>query len=575
MSSPTKPPPLKPPRIPRTVSVPIDPVTIESNSTITTQQQQQQAARINLTNALKKAKAREQTLSTVTRDSNSSSESNGESPINRTNKSDSKITLKSNDIISSNNEERHRIASSSEQKKSPILPRFNGSSIPLKPKPPPSLNKPSQDTINDQDSSDDETFALPESSSLTNTTHKRPLLPPAKPRSTTVPAPSFNKNLIPLQKNTNRSVSTENSPPSKFKPLPRSKSHDNRVIAPEEIVKMTVDISELENSAFEDETNIVHNNLETNTIPISPSSVSSGIPDDSENPSPNFTESRDTTPSCIITSEKDECIDTIDHRSPSPNIVKEETDGGQISRPAPPPQKQPKKISGANQRRVVLKDSTSWITKKNNHPSPPSSPKSLLTPTVPPVKKTSNPHRPYRSIAILPDKLSSNGSSDLLQDTSKPLIGPSGQYYPPAIRSRTPDCQERTKVSDLSMRKTQSNERLLAIQRDDDDEFNKKNDIPKRYKITRRSSSFSGNQKIRPASMMDQVNIVLLILHVIHESKLFLWNTDNYYCFTVFFSFCSQKHRKEKESFSTSSTLNRSMTESAKDALVKEVCRLS
>ncbi len=517
MSSPTKSPPLKPPRIQRTVSVPTDPSSVSSSPETIRIQEQQCAAKMNIMNALNKAKARERSLSKLTSDGNSSNESNGGSPP-ITIKTDPTTTIES--IITEDNS-----ASPYQQKKNPIIPHSNGSSfVPVKPKPPPSYNKPLQEN---QDISDDETCALPiePSSPSPLTPPKRPLLPPSKPRATTSPTSSSdNSTPSPLQKHTRRSVSIDTpSPPNRLKPLPipKSKSHDkivDCVIGPEEIVKMTVDMSEeSEENTFEEEASIVNNNIETNTIPVSPSSISSGpVPDDNnaDNPSPNMTESNrvdGTTSSCII--ERDE---VCTNRSLSPNDnVSEETDGGQITCPVQQPQK-PKKTLGSNQRRVVLKDSSSWIKKKNNDPSPTNSlPPSIATPptvtppivppsTVTPSKTTSNPHRPYRSIAILPDKPPSFSATVLLQDTSKPLIGPNGQYYPPAMRSRTPDCLDSTRVSDLAMRKTQSNEKLLVIQKDDE-EFNRKNDVPKRFKKTRRSSSFNGEQKIRPVSMMDHI----------------------------------------------------------------------
>ena len=542
-SSPNKPPPSKPPRLRKTVSVPYE--TSDSSSTTP---QQQQVARLNLISALKRAGAQaqcqpqshlsqpephvqqyeseSQPFQSESQLSQSSSDSHSSSTANVTIDS-SGMTMEQLPPVNNNNDilpdnERDIILPSSEPKKIPLLPPTISTNIPAKPKPPPSSHKPTQKTV-DSESSDDDTFILHDSTAakVSPSNTKKPLLPPNKPRAISSPATVTKHTPSPPQKRLHRSESSDESPPNRFKPLqmPRTKSHDEHVIAPEEFVKVPIDISGCDNNQEDDGVGRRNSNtIETNMIPISPSSTSSGIPEDSviENPSPNFSESRDTTPSCIVTNERGDPV----MGSPSPNDdVKEDTDGGAVSRPIPQ-KEQLKKPRHVNQPKIIRKNDTSWIKRKTDESSPPTSPSILPAPPpsilpAPPPQSTSkslskkSSSSPYRSIAILPDKPQSFSSSDLLLDTSKPKIGPSGQYYPPAVRLKTPEPQEQNRTSDLALRKTQSNERIFTVQKEktDDEEFKKKNDVPSRFKKTRRSSSFSGDKKnhVRPVSMMSDV----------------------------------------------------------------------
>lgn len=372
---------------------------------------------------------------------------------------------------------------------------------------------------------------------------KQPLLPPAAPpthktRTVSQPGPitsTSTNRLSPIPTQKRRSESSDDRTPSLSKPgsiLPRTKSHDDHVIAPEDAMRIPmVDIrSSIGSDPFEEDSGTVHGNI----IPVSPTSTSSGIPDDPlpEDNSPVFGGNKES----ISVPEPCSTGTTSDNHKGEgmfqvPTIT-EDTDGEKAtSQPVKARNDKPINKAGKGTRsKTSLKDDTSWIKSKKEDSTPPTSPTAQAMPTAQatptPAPTTSSATTssnkktitPYRSISILPDKPATISPTELLQNTSKPLIGPSGQYYPPAVRTKTPDSQAQStgvSSSSIGMRKVKSNERVLSTKMEDkvvspsndEEAFKQKNNIPKRFKMTRRSNSFTGDKKIRPVSMMDDVVI--------------------------------------------------------------------
>lgn len=408
-------------------------------------------------------------------------------------------------------------------------PKGSRPTLPQKPNPPPVCVKPPTEQENTKPKTPPQQT-------------KKPLLPPVDPpmyknRTISQPAPptSSSNHLSPsptTQKKRfmNRSESSDDRSPTKSKP--RAKSHDDHVIAPEDIPKVpvVVDIgSSVSSDPFEEEedSGVTHGNI---ILPVSPTSTTSDAPDESipGDVSPVFMEGKDSEPPPVGTVETSK-----PHVETSVPVEKdEETDGGKVKpTSAAVTSSKPrvtKPAAGKGTRsKTSLKDDTSWIKSKKDDTTTPTAPTAQATPisatpttTATNTTSTSSNKKkvtPYRSIAILPDKPSSISASELLQDTSKPLIGPSGQYYPPAVRTRTPEPQtHQNTTSGLGMRKVKSNDKVLSTtvegkgtttttpSSNDDELFKQKNDIPKRFKMTRRSSSFT-DKKTRPVSMMDDV----------------------------------------------------------------------
>ena len=543
MSSPIKNPPLKPPRIRKTVSVPYD-VTPEPSP-----QDRHHVAKVNLISALKRADARER------------------SSANSDNCSKSHDTL--NEIGSTNvesHDEPTTVDNDVQPSKSPNLPHNDTVptiiGVPAKPSPPLSSTKPtSVSTLSQEscDDDDDDAFDLQSSDATSKSSpqenNKRPLLPPNKSRATTFPSklsPS------PKQKRTHRSESTDDSPSRRpmpppiprtkshgehvigsdvvakqpvvpqsspqtkshdehvigsdvvakqpIIPPPQAKSHDKHVIAPEDVRQLPVDITKPEGNSFDqEEVNDGMNNVETNTIPVSPTSTSSGgITENTVmySTSPTLSDRQDNN----VTSDSDISNTRV---SPSNETANDCTDGGIPSRPVTTTHKK----QTHKKPTVMRKNDSSWIKQKNQDDttSVPNPTPLVTTPSVAPSTTPPKKIAPYRSITILPDKKPVFSSSSLLNDTSKPVVGPSGQYYPPAVRTKTPEPRDLTRVDNLVLRKTHSNDRVLVVNKGEkeEEERGKASEMsgkkPRRFMKTRRSSSFNGENKLRPVSMMDSV----------------------------------------------------------------------
>ena len=405
-------------------------------------------------------------------------------------------------------------------RKYPMLPPNRVSStVPIKPRSPSRLPSQKEDEIEDVFSeSPSKPLPLPRTKSPTCTSpSKKPLLPPTKSinqssliSSKPIPPPK------PFSMHGSEEYRTQSesqdfpSTSQKPIPLPRKKVLENHIISPEEshnplIVDNGIHSNNTNTLIDEEEAGLeMEHNVNSNLIPVSPSSISSGIPEDSPDIlSPNFSESRGTTPSCILTN--DSTHEEVD--STLSTDTQDEIDGGMCKNSRPPEiqkhtcKETPKKPQASwNQPKIVLKDSNFWIQKSRGD-TPPTSPKDNSG--CPSPSTFTKIPQPYRSNAILPEKRSTVMNS-LLDDLSKPVIGPSGQYFPPAVRSITPDPRDHLTVS-MPIRKTHSNERILVANKEEN--FMPGDNIPSRYKKTRRSRSFN-EQKLRPISMMDNIHVV-------------------------------------------------------------------
>ena len=514
-NSPGKPAPSKPPRVKKTVSVPYDvsytditkspphkqDTPPKSSSSFSSSNIQKPSAAAKVIMALKMASEREK-ANLGTRSSVGVQGSTSSVPQDSIDTADRDTVP-----VSDNIGERNTTSTPSETKKTPLLPP--SIAIPSKPKPPPVSGNTIKEELGRTEVSDDNDDAFEQPSPSPKQVYRSPksrnqLLLPDKARAVSLVIPNDNHTPSPPHKRTCRSESHDVPPPisssKKPLPLPRTKSHDPHVIAPEDPSNPPLDISSSDSTVSEEDAGLglVQCSIEPKAIPISPSSTSSGIPEDPtiENPSPYSTESRGTTPSGLTSSEI--FADDVKTDSQlSSNPMTEETDGRVVAKPFGRPR--PKKPA---QRRVLLKEETSWIKKGNDEPSPPPSPSkpplhsSISTSDTKP--SMSKPARPYRSVAILPDKQVS--TSSLLKDTSKPVVGPSGIYYPPAVKEKSPDPLEQVKGSELSLRKTQSNELINVVNKKEDIASEENQKIPKRFK---RSSSFNGEKKLRPVSLMN------------------------------------------------------------------------
>ena len=335
---------------------------------------------------------------------------------------------------------------------------------------------------------------------------KKPLLPPGKNL--------LSKPHPPLQKSLNRTASSETScaPPKRGLKLARHQSHDGHMmVAPEEKSRPVL----YNDQQFEtDPTEECCLPLVTTVVPISPSSVSSGIPEDEhELVSPNFANdnSRRTTPSCITYSEpvSDETMD----RGGVSALPRDETDSGNAQKLTPPKASSKSPRPGINQPKVKVKNDNSWIQKRqrdeekeeeielSNSPShkPLSSSKSSPMHSAA-LSASASPPIPYRSHAILNSSLADKRLSTtefLMKEKFKPMIGLSGEYYPPAVRSITP---EPSHIIDKELTPPSSgsgsNGSKLSVPK-----------VPMRYQKERRSNSFTGSLdgKLRPVSMIDDV----------------------------------------------------------------------
>ena len=329
-------------------------------------------------------------------------------------------------------------------------------------------------------------------SGQTTPTTKIPILPPGKSTFKTLPKrpdpPS--KTLSRTKSEDSTLTQTASNSYQKPLPLPPQKSHKNVKISPEENPKPVSNV--INTNLQEDVIEHLSNHHESTQIPVSPSSVSSGVPEDEGEV---FScDSRQTTPSCITFSES--IFNELENR---PETANDETDGGQ-----PPQQanKQPRPPIpprvGQNQPKLKLKGDDSWIQRKQL--SPPASPNQFLTSSTPAISS-----QPYRSHHIL-NVPENKQRHDILANKSKAMIGSSGVYYPPAVRSMTPEPLNNVERDDSSEDAAEEKDKFSVPE------------VPHRYKKTRRSNSFGGTsgQKVRPTSMIEDV--VSLICPFIYPS---------------------------------------------------------
>ena len=212
--------------------------------------------------------------------------------------------------------------------------------------------------------------------------------------------------------------------------------------------------------------------------------------------------SAQTTPT-IFTSAEPVTNETMDRGNESASF--DETDSpkiGKNKKPSPAsttpakPHPPPRPVTGINQPKTKVKGDDWWIQRRQQDPDSPIEllpPKRDLTPrsSPSPEKKalTGSLSVPYRSHAILSGGAQRQSSTEiLLKDKSKPMIGPLGQYYPPAVRSITPEPFNSMQEEEEDVGKEASNPK-----------------VPKRFEKYRRSNSFNGNadKKLRPVSMME------------------------------------------------------------------------
>lgn len=322
--------------------------------------------------------------------------------------------------------------------------------------------------------------SLPTSPSGQSTpTTKIPMLPPDKPTFKTPPKrPDPPPKILSRTKSDNSPLTqTTSNLYQKPLPLPPQKSHK---ISPEESPKPV--INDLNTKLQEDGIEHLSNHHESTQIPISPSSVSSGVPEDEGEAL--SCDSRQTTPSCITFSESI-FNEGLENRLEASS---DEIDGGQPpqqtnKQPHPP---LPSRI-GQNQPKLKLKSDDWWIQK--GQLSPPTSPNQPLTSSTPPISS-----QPYRSHHII-NGPQNRQSSDILANKSKATIGSSGIYYPPAVRSITPEPFSNAERNDSSEDNVEEKDEVPVLK------------VPNRYQKTRRSNSFNGTSghKIRPTSMIEDV----------------------------------------------------------------------
>ena len=194
--------------------------------------------------------------------------------------------------------------------------------------------------------------------------------------------------------------------------------------------------------------------------------------------------------------------ETMDRGGESASL--EETDGlklGNKKKPTPittPPKPLLPSKPGTKLPKVKVKGDDSWIQRKTNQSEPPPISRGLsqssdqVSPS--PEKKglKTSLSVPYRSHAIISPGTKRQSSTDaLLRDKSKPMIGPSGEYYPPAVRSITPEPFKTSNDNEI---------------KEEEEEEEMKDSLKgiRRFAKNRRSNSFSGNadKKVRPVSVM-------------------------------------------------------------------------
>ena len=196
--------------------------------------------------------------------------------------------------------------------------------------------------------------------------------------------------------------------------------------------------------------------------------------------------------------------ETMDRGGESASL--EETDGlklGSKKKPTPiitiPPKPLLPSKPGTKLHKVNIKGDDSWIQRKTDKSeSPPMSrvlSGSSERVSSSPEKKglTTSLSVPYRSHTIISSGTKRQSSTDaLLRDKSKPVIGPSGEYYPPAVRSITPEPFKGGSDTRIKEEEEEEEERdsLKGI---------------KRFAKYRRSNSFSGDadKRLRPVSMLE------------------------------------------------------------------------
>ena len=360
--------------------------------------------------------------------------------------------------------------------------------------------------------------ALP--SGQTTPTTKIPILPPGKSTFKTFP-----KRPDPPPKNLSRTKSedssfTQTTSNSKPLPLPPQKSYKNIKISPEESPKPV--LNGINTNLQDDVIEHLSNHHESTQIPVSPSSVSSGVPEDEGEV---FScDSRQTTPSCITFSESI-FNEGLENRLEASN---DETDGGQ---PLQQTNKQPRPPNpprfGQNQPKLKLKGDDSWIQKRQL--SPPASPNQPLISSTPPISS-----QPYRSHRILNVPENQQGH-DILANKSKAMIGSSGLYYHPTVRSITPEPLNNVERDDSSEDATEEKDEVSGLQ------------VPHRFKKTRRSNSFHGTSghKVRPTSMIeDVVSLIHPSIHLSIHSFIYPSIHSSIKSFFYLFSFVTTKIRR-------------------------------
>ncbi|XP_003388654.1 PREDICTED: DENN domain-containing protein 2A-like [Amphimedon queenslandica] len=156
---------------------------------------------------------------------------------------------------------------------------------------------------------------------------------------------------------------------------------------------------------------------------------------------------------------------------------------------------------GTKLHKVNIKGDDSWIQRKTNQSESPPMSKVLsgsserVSPSTEKKGLTASLSVPYRSHAIIsPGTKRQSTTEALLKDKSKPVVGPSGEYYPPAVRSITPEPF-----------KGSSDTRIKEEEEEEEEEERDSLKGIKRFAKYRRSNSFSGDadKRLRPVSMVD------------------------------------------------------------------------